>query len=441
MARKQLKAAAVTILATSVTLTGCGGGQPAAPQSKGSVTITWWSWDEHKFLDPIAEKFNATHDDIKLKVVKQADLPGTAANLRNAVAAKQDVPCLVKNVGEVPGLAGEGLLEDVTEEFEPYTKKGLYNEPAYAGAQAGGRYYGVPSGFNPSFMIINRAVYDKYGIAPPKTWDELIAAGKELKKHGVYVMNLAGEDPSTLVNLTQQAGGTWYKVEGNTWKVDFLSPETLKAAEVIQQLVENDLVANQTYQDRPALIAYFDSGKMVSLPTSTWQLGNYELNYKKSLGDWQPIDLPQFTGAPAFVTNAHGSAILVPKGCQNVKEAVEAAVWMTTSKEAVDASYQEDTKQYAWPGAIPDPSPWVDSAVPAKLFGERRAEAKDVILKAVKSARDPWVVGPNYTGVFTELQDQWAQIVTKRITVREALEHMQKFTVDDLKAKNINVQG
>ncbi|MGP3963994.1 ABC transporter substrate-binding protein [Nonomuraea sp. 3N208] len=441
MTRKQLKAAAVTILATSVTLAGCGGEQPAAPQSKGPVTITWWSWDEPKFLDPIVEKFNATHDHIKLKVVKQADLPGTAANLRNAVAAKQDVPCLVKNFGEVPGLAGEGLLEDVTEEFAPYTKKGLYNEAAYAGAQAGGRYYGVPSGFGPSFMIINRAVYDKYGIAPPKTWDELIAAGKELKKHGIYVMNLAGEDPSTLVNLTQQAGGTWYKVEGNTWKVDFLSPESLKAGEIIQQLVDNELVANQTYQDRPALIAYFDSGKMVSLPTSTWQLGNYELNYKKSLGDWQPIDLPQFADAPEFVTNAHGSAILVPKGCQSVKEAVEAAVWMTTSKEAVDASYQEDTKQYAWPGAIPDPSPWVDSAVPAKLFGERRAEAKDVILKAVKAARDPWVVGPNYTGVFTELQDQWAQIVTKKITVREALEHMQKFTVDDLKAKNINVQG
>jgi multiple sugar transport system substrate-binding protein len=40
------------------------------------------------------------------KAVKQADNPGTAANLRNAVAAKQDVPCLVKNFGEVPSSSG-----------------------------------------------------------------------------------------------------------------------------------------------------------------------------------------------------------------------------------------------------------------------------------------------------------------------------------------------
>ncbi|MFC5832767.1 ABC transporter substrate-binding protein [Nonomuraea insulae] len=430
-------------LAMATALTGCSAQDSGSPASTGSapVTLTWWSWDESKSLDPIVAKFNATHEHIKLKVVKQADNPGTAANLRNVVAAGQDVPCLVKNFGEVPGLVGEGLLTDVTEVFQPYTSKGVYNEASYAGAKAGDRFFGIPTGFAPSFMMINRAVYDKHGVAVPKTWDDLIAAGKEFKKHGVYVMNLAGEDPSNLVNLVQQAGGTWYKIEGDTWKVDFLSPQSLKAGDVIQQLVDNGLVANQTYQDRPALISYFDSGKMVSLPTQTWQLGTYELNYKKSLGDWQPIDLPQFAGAPAFVTPAHGGALLVPKGCANVKEAVEAGVWMATSKDAVDASYQPDTKQYSWPGAIPDPSPWIDSAVPEKLFGERRGEAADIVLKAVQAGKDPWVLGPNYTGVFSELQDQWAKIVTKKITVRQALEHMQKFTVDDLKTKNINVEG
>ncbi|MEV6036553.1 hypothetical protein AB0L65_35745 [Nonomuraea sp. NPDC052116] len=124
-----------------------------------------------------------------------------------------------------------------------------------------------------------------------------------------------------------------------------------------------------------------------------------------------------------------------------LKEAVEAGVWITTAKEAIDASYQQDTKQYAWPGAVPDPSPWIDSVVPEKLFGERKGEARGVILKATQSGRDPWVVGPNFTGVFSELQDQWAKIVTKEITVCRALEHMQKFTVDDLKSKNINVLG
>lgn len=439
--RSAVAAAVATVLA--VTATACSSGSDDDSSSRkadGPVTLQWWSWDETKTTEPIAAKFNATHDDIKIKVVKQADNPGTAQNLRNAVAAGKDVPCLVKGFNEVPGLVGEGLLSDVTDALKPYVEKGLFNEASLPAVQAGGEYYAVPAGFAPTFMMINRKVYDKYGIAVPKTWDDMIAAGKKLKKHGVYVMNLAGEDPSALVMLVQEAGGSWYKQDGDSWKIQFTSPESLKAADVVQQLVDNGLVANQTYQDRPALIKYFDSGKMVSLPTATWQLANYELNYKQSLGDWQPIDLPQYADATSFTTPAHGSGLLVPKGCAHVKEAVEAGVWMNTSKDAIDASYQKDTKQYAWPGAVKDVTPWVDSVVPDKLFGEHKSEAREVILKSVEGAKDTWVVGPNYTGVFAELQDQWAKIVTKKITVQQALEHMQEFTVKDLKSKNINVE-
>ncbi|MEV8604649.1 extracellular solute-binding protein [Streptomyces griseoviridis] len=434
---------ATSVVLSIVALAGCGGSGDEGTKASGPVTVEWWSWDESKTTQPVADKFNATHDDVKIKLVKQADNVGTAQNVRNVVASGKNVPCLVKNFGEVPGLAGEGLLSDVTDALQPYLRKKAFTEAALPAVRAGGRYYAVPTGFTPQFMIINKSVYDAYGIAAPKTWDELIDAGKKLKKHGVYVMNLAGEDPSTLVNLVQQANGSWYRQDGDSWKVDFLSPESLQAADIVQRLVDNDLVANQTYQDRPALISYFDSGKMVSLPTSTWQLGTYELNYKKSLGDWQPIDLPQFAGASAFTTPGHSvnSGLIVPKGCAHVKEAVEAGVWMNTTKEAVDATYQKDTKQYSWPGAIPDPSPWVASTVPDKLFGKDRDQARGVILKAVAGAKDTWTVGPNYTGVFAELQDEWAKIVTKKITVKAALAHLQEFTVKDLKSKNINVEG
>ncbi|OAH10179.1 ABC transporter substrate-binding protein [Streptomyces jeddahensis] len=438
LARIALSSAVAVTL--SLLSTACSGGAEG-DQADGPVVIDMWSWNEERTMKPIVDKFNATHDDIQLRLVKQVDLPGAAANLRNAVASGKDVPCLVQSVGEVPALTSEGLLTDVTDALQPYLDDGLFNEAALSGAKVGDRYYGVPSGFNPNFMIINRAVYDKYDIEVPTTWDELIAAGEKLRPHGVYVMNLAGEDPSTLVNLVQQAGGSWYEIEGDAWRVDFLSEQSRKAADIVQQLIDKDLVAHQTYLDRPALIDYFDSGRMVSLPTSTWQLTKYEIDFRHSTGDWQPIDLPQFSDAEEFVTQAHGGAELVPKGCQHVKEAVEVSVWKATNKDAINATLDPKTGAYAWPGAVPDPSPWVDSAVPERLFGERRGEARDVIMKAVESGRDPWVVGPNYTGVFAELQDQWAKAVKGEITMVELLERMQDFTVKDLRSKNIDVVG
>ncbi|MFI6335300.1 ABC transporter substrate-binding protein [Streptomyces sp. NPDC050535] len=439
--RKQARVAAATAVVLSVVLAGCGSGDDGDSKAKGPVTVEYWNWAEAKNIDPVVAKFNATHDDIELKFVKQADNPGTASNLRNAVAAGKNVPCLVQNFGEAPALASEGLATDITEALKPYVDKGLFRESALPAAQAADHYYAVPGGGTPAFMMINREIYDKYGIDVPKTWDDLIAAGKELKKHGVYAMNLAGEDPSTFIELVQQAGGSWYKIEGDQWKVDFTSPESLKAADVVQQLIDNDVVAHQTYMDRPALINYFDSGKMVSLPVSTWQLQNYEREFTKSTGDWEPVDRPQYTDAAEFVTPLHSptSGLLVPKGCEHAEAAVEAGVWLNTDKAAVDASYQSDTKQYSWPGALPDPTPWVDSAVPEKLFGKHKAEAREVILKAVEGGRDPWTAGPNYTGMFAELQDQWAKAVAKETTLKQLLDSMQKWTVADLKSKNINV--
>ncbi|MDW6064822.1 hypothetical protein SAZ11_51565 [Streptomyces sp. FXJ1.4098] len=79
--------------------------------------------------------------------------------------------------------------------------------------------------------------------------------------------------------------------------------------------------------------------------------------------------------------------------------------------------------------------------MPEKLFGPRKSEARGVILKSVKAGRDNWVAGPNYTGMFAELQDQWAKVTAKKTTMKAALEHMQKWTVADLKRKNINVDG
>jgi multiple sugar transport system substrate-binding protein len=422
-------------LAACLAVAACSGGDPQAPA--GPVEIEMWTWGAK--TQQVVDKFNATHDKIKIKHVKQPDNPTTATGLRNAVAAGQAVPCLVQSFGEVPSLLAEGLLADITEHLKPHVDKGLFNKAAPKAVEVQGKYFAIPGGASPQFMMVNRKVYDQHGIALPKTWDDIIAAGKALKPHGAQVMNLAGEDPSTLVMLVQQAGGTWYQVQNNAWKVNFLSPESLKAAAIVQQLVDNDIVANQTYQDRPALIAYFDEGKMVSLPTSTWQLTNYEINFKKTVGNWQPIDLPQYSDVKDFVTPAHGGGTLVPKGCKNLKEATEAGVWFAAHKDAIDASLDKDTGAYAWPGAIPDPSPWVDSAVPQKLFGDKRSQAREVILKAVNSGIDPWVVGPNYTGVFKELQDQWAKAVTKKITFRQLLEHMQQYTVNDLKAKGINV--
>ena len=68
------------------------------------------------------------------------------------------------------------------------------------------------------------------------------AAGKVLKKHGIHITNYAGEDPSTLEVLAMQAGAHWYAIDGDSWKVNFQDEGSLKAADVIQQIIDGGLI-------------------------------------------------------------------------------------------------------------------------------------------------------------------------------------------------------
>ncbi len=104
-----------------------------------------------------------------------------------------------------------------------------------------GKVYGVPTDSAPAFTIYRTDVFAKYGLKAPTTWDDFIAVGKVLKGHGVKITNYAGEDPSTLEVLAMQAGAHWYAIDENSWKVNFQEAGTLKAAKVIQEIVDNDL--------------------------------------------------------------------------------------------------------------------------------------------------------------------------------------------------------
>ena len=44
----------------------------------------------------------------------------------------------------------------------------------------GGKLVGLPQDSGPMAMFYNKTLFDKYGIAVPKTWDEYVAAAQKL---------------------------------------------------------------------------------------------------------------------------------------------------------------------------------------------------------------------------------------------------------------------
>jgi multiple sugar transport system substrate-binding protein len=437
--RRRFARAAVAGLALTGLLSACGGSGSGDKASSGPVTLPFWGWANGQ--DAVVKAFNAAHQDIKLKYTKVTDQLTMQKQLTNAVKAG-NAPCLVQNTAEyVTTWVSQGALADISKYVS--ADKAKFNAGAWASAQVQGKSYGVPTSSAPAFTIYRTDVFTKYGLKAPTTWDEFIAAGKVLKKHGIKITNFAGEDPSTLEVLSMQAGAHWYAIDGNSWKVDFQDAGSLKAAQVIQEIIDNDLNSKLSFADYAAVQRNYDNGGTATRQISTWQMAGMVQNFTKSDGKWALSPWPAFAGEAAKTpagTNQSGGVTLVTKQCAHQQQAAEAALWMSTNTGAVKTMASPTTGNGVMP-ALADSNAYVAEAISDKLLGTNYEPAKQIVTDSLNTVTSDWVFGPDWTAMFTELQTGWAKVMNKQEKVTDLLAHMQEWTVKDLKSRGISVKG
>ncbi|MDX3280382.1 ABC transporter substrate-binding protein [Streptomyces scabiei] len=431
--RTRALASAAAVASLSLLLAGCGGGDgsdSAAKSTKGKVTLEFWSWTDG--IEAQTEVWNKEHPDTQVKFVNAAG-DTVYQKLRAAVNAGT-APCLSKMDGmNLASFAADGLLTDITETAARY--KGAYTVPAWNAVSPGGTTFGIPMGSSPLFTAYRADLFEKYGIQAPRTWDDLIAAGKKAQSRNknVKIFNMAGEDPSTLVDLSWQAGAQWYKVDGDHWVIDFTSPDALKAGDVVQRLVDDGLASSASYAD-PGVFKTWDLGRTIAMTTSTWQLPIYDTNFPKSKGKWELADAPVFdTARPRTSSNFDTTAVL--KGCKYPDRAAEFAAWLSSSKESLTTLTDPASKSGLFP-AVKDVSPYVDKIIPNGMFNGRSDSAK-VITTAASRVGDQWQYGPNYAPMYSEMQKQWGRVMKGELKVKDMLASLQQWTLDDLKSKGI----
>ncbi|MFJ2815888.1 ABC transporter substrate-binding protein [Streptomyces sp. NPDC087294] len=438
--RRRFAHAAVAGVALTGLLTACGGSDSGGgTKASGTVTLPYWGWANGQ--EAVVKAFNASHQNVKLKYTKVTDQLTMQKQLTNAVKAG-NAPCLVQNTAEyVTSWVSQGALADISRYVG--AKKAEFNPGSWAAAQVQGKVYGVPTSSAPNFTIYRADLFKKYGVETPRTWDDFIAAGKVLKKHGVKITNFAGEDPSTLEVLAMQAGAHWYAIDGDSWKVDFQDAGSLKAARVIQAIIDNGLNSTLSFADYAAVQRTYDEGHTATRQISTWQMAGMVQNFTKSFGQWALSPWPTYAGEAAKTpagTNLTGSVTLVTQQCAHQQQAAEAALWMSTDPGAVQTLASPTTGNGVMP-ALADSGSYVGRTVSEKLLGKNYPAAKKVVTDSLGTITTDWTFGPDWTAMFTEMQAGWAKVVNREQTVRQLLAHMQAWTVKDLTSRGISVKG
>jgi raffinose/stachyose/melibiose transport system substrate-binding protein len=191
---KRRQAVALVSAALTLVLAGCGSAGPSRAASGSGSGITVWAISggyNVVFQNSTAAFQDATKQKADLQLF-QSD--AYKQKIRVSLGSGNP-PEVFENWGGggLRDLVKSGLVQDLTATFNDPAVKSRFIPSLLDAATIDGKVYGLPmNGISPAVVFYNKKTFSRYGLAPPKTFDDLLALSKALRSHGVTPFALGG---------------------------------------------------------------------------------------------------------------------------------------------------------------------------------------------------------------------------------------------------------
>lgn len=367
-ARRRVMATAVA-LTGSLLLASCGDSDSGS--SEDGKTLKLWHYEAPNSAmgqawDEAIKEFKAKHPGVKVEFEAKGfeQIQKTAPMVLNS----SDAPDVMEyNKGNATAglLSKQGLLTDLTQEattrgWDKKLSASVRTTSVYDtnGVMGSGKWYGVPNYAEYTMVFYNKDLFAKYGIAEPKTFDELTAAMDTFVQNKVTPLANAGAEYIAQQYLYQlalsKADRSWVdSYELYKGKTDFHDTAWSHAADTFADWVKKGYIAKTSSSAKAEDAGVsFIQGKSPILFSGSWWYGRF---VDEAKFDWGTFLWPDSN----LTLGSGGNLWVVPKGAKNKKLAYD-FIDITMSKKiqnllgnkggvpvAADASAITDAKSKA----------------------------------------------------------------------------------------------
>lgn len=296
--------ALVALAAGTLVAGGSGESDSDVPQLR--FATTWGAADSKGvYFIPMLEKFQEEHAGELELVVEEygSDDLVTKTTVELASGELPDIFTYWGGVARLGPLAEGNALLDMDEYFDR-TSTGLtpddFSQSGINHYTIDGKLIGLPTEANLGAFIINKEMFDEFGLDVPETYEDMIAAGQVLRENGIipFAMGSNGGNPSHLwfSEMYKQFDGGLEEIEAIPETNLFATDNALRVAELIDDMRQNgmypaDTVSNGNWGPSFAL---YNEGRAAMIFTWPWMLGAMDQEMQdKSL----VIDVPQLPGS------------------------------------------------------------------------------------------------------------------------------------------------
>ncbi|NUO60671.1 MAG: extracellular solute-binding protein [Hamadaea sp.] len=394
----------------------------ATPEETGPVELVYWTWAPN--MDKIAEVWNKANPNIKVTISNQGGGNESAAKFLTAAKAGNAPDIMQAEYQMLPSFVAAEAVADIKSLVSG--AKSAFSDGLWGLVTLGtDAVYGLPQDSGPMGLFYRVDLLEKYGVAVPKTWDEYAAAARKVHAadKSVYFGGFSNKDGGWFAGLSQQAGGQWWSIAGDTWKVGINDAATTKVADFWGGLVKDGVVDTQAWWSNEWNAA-FTNGKLLTWCSAVWAPGVLSSNVPSTKGKWAMAPLPQWTAGENFSGFWGGSAASISASSKHKSAAAKFLTWLNTDPAAVDLLVKQ---AQIYPAATAGQS---SLTTPPDYFANQASFWKDAA--AISASARGFTFGPNVNAAYTAYEDSFGKAIQAKSSFADALTSVQQATIADM---------
>ena len=278
---KKLIAVIASSLLGLAVITGCSKSDSAdkvlriATPSLGEKELPVW--------ETAKAAYEAAHEGWTVEFIQQDDDLYSTVGLPTLLNGKNSPDAYFEWSGaRLDQRVAEGYAADISSDVESSGLKDLFTEGAFAGYDSNGALSMIPRARDVTNVLwYNVDMFTKYGVTPPKTWDELNAACAKFKAAKINCFVQGNKDLWTVGNwgghIISRVTGEALYAETLQKKKPMNSPEFVKGLTVLADLAKNGYVNESvnSIADNEAASQFFQ-GKAAFHPIGSWLIGTQQ---------------------------------------------------------------------------------------------------------------------------------------------------------------------
>lgn len=261
---------------------------PVASTEEVTIRVQWWGGDDrHEATLNAIKEFEATHPLIKVKA-EYGGWDGHKDKVTTMIAGNTAPDVMQINYDWISTFSADGKGFYDLRSLSEHIKLDNWSDDVLKFGEINGVLNAIAVSVTGRSAFYNKTTYDAMGVAIPKTWDELIAAGKafEAKDPTKYAFDLDTGSGFTglymaLAYEAQKTGKEFITADG---KLGFTEAEILDAFNFYLSLEKNHVI--RTQKDRMN-----DSGEDALYQTEKFINGSVAgvLEWSSSIGKFEKV--------------------------------------------------------------------------------------------------------------------------------------------------------